>query len=101
MDDSTPSEPSLWNNQAFNVVEFAVHFFSLSENFSSDYQLFSDMFPSQLSALPETQLVRFFLVEKASRGKYSRTFRGLHPRMVNVNKGTCGSGVVKKQLRER
>ncbi|KAI5387988.1 hypothetical protein KIW84_073904 [Lathyrus oleraceus] len=44
--------------QAFNVVEFDVHFFSLSENFSSDYQLFSDMFPAQLSTLLETQLVR-------------------------------------------
>lgn len=36
----TPSEPSFWNNPAFDDVDFADHFFSFYRNFPDDFQMF-------------------------------------------------------------
>lgn len=58
VDDLDLPEPSLWNNQAFNVMKFTDYFFSFSENLHGDYQLLFNMSPAQLSAMLKTQLLR-------------------------------------------
>lgn len=95
------SKPSLWNDHAFNEVEFYDRHFSFPENFPGDYQSFINMSSTGLSDILEVQLLRCLLVGQAQREKYSKTNRGLQSKVIHVNRSIHEGGTTMRLLREK